>query len=261
MDAAAAVRVAITSAGLEGWNPTPDEVTALTALAEGSCSFEHFAESAGAAQGNRAGNRRPFGSMRRAGYTVPGTTVLRNRFGIVDPEAAHRIEFALAAGRTCELHLGLDGMVPRSARGLLEVHRHLFRDMYPWAGSVRTVQLSKNGTKFASVGRIAEYFDEINALVDGARWPELDHGSLAYVCSALYAVMNQAHPFRDGNGRAGRAFLCELTRETAFHIDYSHTDRAEWVAASIDSAPMRSNGTPSPRPFLPIFRAVVQPSD
>ncbi|MGU3433278.1 Fic family protein [Actinomycetes bacterium M1A6_2h] len=259
MDAATAVRSALASARLEGWNPTPDDVTPLLALAEGSIAFEHFADRTVADVGGRTGTRRPFGALRRAGYTVPGTTVLRNRFGIVDPDVAGRVEFALAAGRTCELHLGRCAAVPRTARGLLDTHRHLFDDMYTWAGSVRTVQLSKNGTKFAPVGRIAEYFDEINALVDGARWADLDHGPMTYVCSALYAVMNHAHPFRDGNGRAGRAFLCELLRDTEFHLDYSRTDRTEWVAASIDSAPLRPHGTPSPRPFLPVFRAVVQP--
>jgi cell filamentation protein len=261
VDAASAVRCALASARLEGWNPAADDVTTVNALATGSIAFDAVVDRTVAGQGGRTATRRSFGSLRRSGYTVPGSTVLRNRFGIVDADAAHRVEFVLAAGRTCELHLGRAASVPRTARGLLGTHRHLFGDMYSWAGSVRTVQLAKNGTKFAPVGRIAEYFDEINALVDSARWDELDRGSMAYLCSALYAVMNQAHPFRDGNGRAGRAFLCELVRESAFHLDYSRTDRTEWIAASIDSAPLRPSGTPSPRPFLPIFRTVVEPRD
>jgi cell filamentation protein len=68
----------------------------------------------------------------------------------------------------------------------------------------------------AIVGRLAYYLGEVNAL----------------------------HPFREGNGRAQRAFVAQLARDAGFTLAWQHLDAARNVEASVaimrgDPGPMR----------------------
>jgi fido (protein-threonine AMPylation protein) len=62
---------------------------------------------------------------------------------------------------------------------------------------------------------------------------------------AYYLVeVNALHPFREGNGRAQRAFFAQLARSTGFTLAWQHLDAARNVEASAaimrgDPEPMR----------------------
>lgn len=66
-------------------------------------------------------------------YFIPGTQVLRNKFGVSDAAALMRREEAVTKIRAAEL-------AAHPIRGTFDhdhlkaVHRHLFQDVYPWAG-------------------------------------------------------------------------------------------------------------------------------
>jgi cell filamentation protein len=77
-------------------------------------------------------------------YTYPETTTLRNKLGIRDAEQLDALERRMAAQRAAE-------GIPAGDFGLAhlqEIHRHLFQDVYDWAGQVRTVELNKGGHQF-----------------------------------------------------------------------------------------------------------------
>jgi cell filamentation protein len=57
--------------------------------------------------------------------------------------------------------------------------------------------------------------------------------------------VNAVHPFREGNGRAQRAFSGQLASDAGFILDWQHLDADRNVAASVaimhgDPAPMRT---------------------
>lgn len=77
-------------------------------------------------------------------YCYPGTTVLKNKLELKtqreldDFEAeitAQRAEEALPSGKLTYPHYRA-------------IHRHLFQDVYDWAGKIRTVRISKGGSMF-----------------------------------------------------------------------------------------------------------------
>jgi cell filamentation protein len=77
-------------------------------------------------------------------YCYPGTTVLKNVAGILDQAALDEFETAIVAQRS-------DEPLPRgrfSQHHYCAVHRHLFQDVYHWAGRFRTVRISKGGSTF-----------------------------------------------------------------------------------------------------------------
>ncbi|RRI05930.1 hypothetical protein EH240_05195 [Mesorhizobium tamadayense] len=97
----------------------------------------------------------------------PGTTVLRNRLNIEDQAELDEFELALFVTRADE---GFPA-------GNLDyehykaVHRHLFQDIYEWAGEVRTIRIGKGGNWFCypeyidqEMRRIFEELAEVNRL-------------------------------------------------------------------------------------------------
>ncbi len=77
-------------------------------------------------------------------YLYPGTSVLQNRLGTTDPDYLNKQERALVA-------LRMRRNVLRGAfdlKHLRAIHRHLFQDVYDWAGALRTVEISKGRQQF-----------------------------------------------------------------------------------------------------------------
>jgi cell filamentation protein len=77
-------------------------------------------------------------------YCYPGTTVLRNRRNLRTQVALDRFEAISTAQRA-------DEPLPRgrlSVSHYRAIHRHLFQDVFSWAGKFRTVRLGKSGNAF-----------------------------------------------------------------------------------------------------------------
>src|SRR5712691_145198 len=77
-------------------------------------------------------------------YCYPGTSVLINRAGLRDQAELEEFEGEMTALRFREpLPSGR-----LSYRRYLAVHRHLFQDVYRWAGKIRTVRIFKQDSVF-----------------------------------------------------------------------------------------------------------------
>src|SRR5579863_10486867 len=91
-------------------------------------------------------------------YLDPASGVLKNRLGITDGDALEQTEAALVSTRSYELSLApLKGDFDLAH--LQAIHRHLFGDVYGWAGQVRSVDISKGSQVFAHhahIGNAAE---------------------------------------------------------------------------------------------------------
>lgn len=77
-------------------------------------------------------------------YVYPGTCVLLNKLGIADLAQLDYHEREIVTMRARE-------GIPTGdfdLKHLRAVHRHLFQDVYEWAGEIRTVEISKGGSQF-----------------------------------------------------------------------------------------------------------------
>lgn len=86
--------------------------------------------------------------------------------------------------------------------GLQAIHRVLFTDLYPFAGEIRKLNISKGGFRFANVLYLAPALEAIEKM------PESTFEEII----AKYVEMNIAHPFMEGNGRATRIWLDMMLR-------------------------------------------------
>lgn len=119
---------------------------------------------------------------------------------------------------------------------LKAIHRHLFQDVYDWAGQLRTVDISKGSSRFGNCGLIEAYLGQELAKISGENFllghpPETFIERLAHYLGEI----NAAHPFREGNGRVQRAFCSQLAEQAGYFIDFDEVSREEMYAVMIAS--------------------------
>ncbi len=90
-----------------------------------------------------------------------------------------------------------------TTKGLQDIHKYLFANLYDFAGKIRTLNISKGGFRFAT----ALYLNEILAKIE--QMPENNFEEIV----AKYVEMNIAHPFMEGNGRTMRIWLDLILKE------------------------------------------------
>lgn len=162
-------------------------------------------------------------------YTYPGSAVLRNKLGITDISALDAAERRFVTQRTRE-------GIPTGSFDLHHlgaIHRHLFQDLYDWAGEVRTVEISKSGHQFQFRQFIETGMADVHSrLVKAEFLRGLDAPAFAAAAGKIMGDVNYVHPFREGNGRAQLFFLEQLAARAGHPIDLTRIDPARWLEAS-----------------------------
>lgn len=90
-----------------------------------------------------------------------------------------------------------------TTKGLQQIHKYLFNELYDFAGKVRTQNISKGGFRFAT----ALYLEEVLQKVE-----QLPEHTFEQIIEK-YVEMNIAHPFMEGNGRTMRIWLDMLLKK------------------------------------------------
>lgn len=157
--------------------------------------------------------------------------VLENKLGIASEMELAREEERLTKVRALELLKGglLDSFEVGTFAGLSSIHRHLFQDVYDFAGECRTVKISKGNFRFASTMYLPAALDAIDGMPQGT-FDEIVE---------KYVEMNVAHPFREGNGRSMRIWLdVILKKELGRVVDWSLVDKEDYLLA-MERSPVR----------------------
>lgn len=116
----------------------------------------------------------------------------------------------------------LDTLEPGSYGALQIIHKHLFSDIYEFAGQTRTVNFAKGNLRFVP----AMYLDA--ALESIEKMPQSTFDEII----EKYVEMNIAHPFREGNGRSTRIWLDQiLKKKLGKVIDWSLVDKDDYLMA------------------------------
>jgi cell filamentation protein len=157
-------------------------------------------------------------------YTDPKTGILRNLQDISDPDVLLFVESGAVTKRLQELYeypIKIKGIVT-----LFEIHRHLFQDMYVWAGKKRTVDISKDGKQFFPISLFDNSFRYIDQLIaEFKKIPKDNKKLLAERLAEILDNVNYLHPFREGNGRTQREFLRLLALEKRLTLNLNPPDK------------------------------------
>jgi cell filamentation protein len=131
---------------------------------------------------------------------------------------------------------------------LKAIHRHLFQDIFEWAGHTRDEKVTLSdgtvatepllrkidGNLFMVAPMIPEALDAIGEkLRAAAHLKALPREEFAESAAAIMSDFNAVHPFRDGNGRTQRVFMRQLTEQAGHELDFSVVSRARMIQASV----------------------------
>jgi cell filamentation protein len=169
--------------------------------------------------------------------TILGTTTLKNKLGITDPQQLATAEADFTAFRLAELRIipipgGFDSV------HLQEIHHHVYQDLYDWAGELRAVDAGNRPVSDLAMSLNA-VFDRLGREnhLKGRSPEEWSHSVSTYIYE-----LGTIQPFFTGNEVALREFVDELARKNNLSLQWdtapeigandvmSHLDRLEQSA-------------------------------
>ena len=167
-------------------------------------------------------------------FCYPGSNVLINKYGIKNADRLSAVEREITARKMLQL---LENPIHGrfGFTHLKNIHKHIFSDLYDWAGTIRTFGfISKSGTIFCR----GEHIDQEARRIFGALASENKLRSLPdylFVERLAYYVseINALHPFREGNGRVLREFTRQLAMYNGYTLMWSRVPKDEILPADI----------------------------
>lgn len=167
-------------------------------------------------------------------YVDSRTDILHNKIGAKTQAQLDRDEAQITYVIIATLTRGsrVDTLIFNSQL-LCDIHKEIFRDIYKWAGEVRTHDIGKDWAYFAH----AEYIpQEMCRLSDELMQDTVIGGGIRQDVVArltyYYSEYNAIHPFREGNGRAIRTFLRLLALKHGYDIEWAQMNADENIRAS-----------------------------
>ncbi len=105
---------------------------------------------------------------------------------------------------------------------LQKIHAYIFEGLFDFAGQIRKVTISKDSFVFANGEFLLKTLKQIESM------PQTTFDEIV----EKYVEMNIAHPFMEGNGRAGRIWLDLIfIKEIRKCVDWSKIDKKEYLDA------------------------------
>lgn len=163
-------------------------------------------------------------------YCYPESAVLRNKFGITDPVELKKLESDITTVRQYEL-MSEPIRGHFSAAHLCRIHRHLFGDIYPFAGHYRREDIMKGSTRFIAYNQIKEKISRLLAQLKEEQFLHgLDEDAFVDRTAYYFAELNYIHPFREGNGRATREFMRMLFDHNGYEVNWHAVEHKQLLS-------------------------------
>lgn len=163
-------------------------------------------------------------------YCYEGTTVLKNIPDLQGQRALDRFETAITTQRAQEL-------LPSGRLSVTHyraIHRHLFQDVYVWAGRFRTVRIAKGGSMFCYPEHIQTEMRRVFGTLRNKQYlRDHDVGQFAIELASFLSELNAIHPFRDGNGRSQMVFTAILAQQAGHPLSLHRLQPELFLAAMI----------------------------
>ena len=193
---------------------------------------------------------------------VTGNGTLKNLLDEHNATVLARREYVRTSVRTHQIGTGAVAIARTyDAAHVRAIHGYLFQDVYEGAGQYRTVNITKDISTFADVrsGQVDRYLADMHRIVSDTPWARLDRDTFAERAASVFAYFNQAHPFREGNGRTGKVLMEHVAELSQFTLDFARVTPEVWNNASMLSGPDLGGYEPVPDSLVPVFRVVAQP--
>lgn len=140
------------------------------------------------------------------------------------------------------------------------IHRHVFQDVFQWAGQIRTVDIAKGVegsgffVPFSMIERAADFTSgELSA---DNNLKGMQRRQFITRLAHHYDQLNYIHPFRDGNGRTQRIFWDRVATDAGWRLSWLNVTGGVNDTASRIAAETQDLG-----PLIAMFETIVAPID
>lgn len=107
-------------------------------------------------------------------------------------------------------------------KGLQQIHKYLFNNLYDFAGEIRKTNISKGNFRFANTLYLEDILKKIETMKETTIDEIIDK----------YVEMNIAHPFLEGNGRSTRIWLDLILKKNINKIvNWQNIDKTLYLQA------------------------------
>lgn len=184
--------------------------------------------------------------MLRNKFTGPGKP-----YGETDPARLTVLEEQLTRIRLTELR---EKPIPGAFdyEHMKAIHRHIFQDVYDWAGQERTAPTSgpmtKGGFAYYPAGPQLTHAAEAEyaKIAEANYLRDYDREGFLTELAERWGELNVVHSFREGNTRAQFVFFSELSKHAGYQLDTGAFQvgtllRDEFVEARFHSQTTGSN--------------------
>jgi cell filamentation protein len=165
-------------------------------------------------------------------YCYAGTNILKNKLDIKDATELANFEAEISNQRAQE-PIPKGGLDYAHYRAL---HKHLFQDVYDWAGEPRKIRIGKGGSWFCFPENIDMEMTKLFAsLAAQDNFASLSKSEFARRSAHFLAELNAIHPFREGNGRTQLSFFGIIAEQAGHPLDFDKLEPDKILAAIIES--------------------------
>ena len=166
-------------------------------------------------------------------YCYPDSMVLKNKLNIRDNNLLKTAEEEITLIKQMELLKNpMKGNFSKAH--LMNIHKFIFEDIYPFAGKIRREQISKADTMFYPPDLIDRELDKVFAKIKEKNMlKETDEEKIFENLAYVMAELNIIHPFREGNGRSIREFIRLMAKRMRYDLNWGNVDKEELLEASI----------------------------
>jgi len=123
------------------------------------------------------------------------------------------------------------------AAHLRQIHARIFKNIYPWAGKFRHVNIRRSKSYFFAVVQFMEanLNRTFGDLAAEKHLKGLASDAFAIRAGHYLGELNSIHPFREGNGRSQREFIRQLADGAGHRVNWGRITSEQMVDASIES--------------------------
>lgn len=150
--------------------------------------------------------------------------VLKNKLHIKNEQELKQKEADIGFLKLINVDSVLEGFFDESL--LRKIHKHIFEDIYDWAGEYRTIPLFKEELVLPRYSIPYTDYNEIELDLsrkikdlNSIAWQNMQPQEIALLFARKIALLWRTHPFRDGNTRTMLCFSYLYAKEHGFPFD------------------------------------------
>ena len=150
---------------------------------------------------------------------------LKNLLGITNYEELKKAEKDIGFIKLANIDITFSNKFNKEL--LQAIHKHIFKDIFSWAGEFREVPIYKEevvipglSLEYCDCKKISQELDKCFTEFDSVDWNSLDFDEKMPIFTELLARLWRIHPFRDGNTRTTMAFASLFAKEHDFPLDF-----------------------------------------